>query len=56
MADFSAVHDRLRAILVPYFESLSVTKDGPEGVAVEYPGLEGKPWATSPAPAWARAT
>ena len=44
MADFSAVHDRLRAILVPYFGSLSVTKDGPEGVAVEYPGLEGKPW------------
>ncbi len=44
MADFAAVHDRLRAILVPYFGSLSVTKDGPEGVAVEYPGLEGKPW------------
>lgn len=44
MADFAAVHDRLRAILVPYFDALSVTKDGPDGVAVEYPGLEGKPW------------
>ncbi|TAL07136.1 MAG: hypothetical protein EPO00_09795 [Chloroflexota bacterium] len=44
MADFAAVHERLRAILVPYFGSLSVTKDGPNGVAVEYPGLEGKPW------------
>lgn len=44
MADFAVVHERLRAILVPYFNSLSVTKDGPDGVAVEYPGLEGKPW------------
>ena len=44
MADCAAVHERLRAILVPYFGSLSVTKDGPAGVAVEYPGLEGKPW------------
>ena len=44
MADFQAVHDRLRAILVPYFGSLSVTRDGPEGIAVDFPGLEGKPW------------
>lgn len=44
MPDLAAVHDRLRAILVPYFGSLSVTHDGPEGVAVEFPGLEGKPW------------
>lgn len=44
MADLAAVHVRLRAILVPYFDALSVTKDGPDGVAVEYPGLEGKPW------------
>lgn len=44
MPDFAAVHARLRAILVPYFGSLSVTRDGPEGVAVEFPGLEGKPW------------
>ncbi|MEO8470396.1 MAG: hypothetical protein ABI573_12110 [Chloroflexota bacterium] len=44
MPDLAAVHDRLRAILVPYFGSLSVTRDGPEGVAVEFPGLEGKPW------------
>lgn len=44
MPDLAAVHDRLRAILVPYFGSLSVTKDSPDGVAVEYPGLEGKPW------------
>ena len=44
MADFIAVHDRLRAILTPYRSHLSVTKDGPGGMALEVPGLEGKPW------------
>ncbi len=44
MADLAAVHHRLRGILVPYFGSLSVTRDAPDGVAVEFRGLEGKPW------------
>ena len=44
MADLSAVHDRLRQILAPYRDDLSVTRDGPGGVALEVPGLEGKPW------------
>ena len=44
MADFAAVHDRLRAILAPYRSDLVVTKDGPEGMTLEVPGLEGKPW------------
>ena len=44
MADFMAVHDRLRAILAPYRSNLVVTRDGPEGMALEVPGLEGKPW------------
>jgi hypothetical protein len=42
--DLDAVHDRLRAILDPYRDELSVTRDGPGGVALEVPGLEGKPW------------
>jgi len=44
MADLDAVHDRLRAILVPYGDSLHTTKDGPGGLTLEIPGLEGKPW------------
>ena len=44
MADLDAVHARLREILAPYRESLNVTKDGPGGMALEVPGLEGKPW------------
>ena len=44
MADLTAVHDRLRDILAPYRQSLAVTKDGPGGVTLEVPGLEGKPW------------
>jgi hypothetical protein len=44
MADLDAVHARLREILAPYRESLAVTKDGPGGVTLEVPGLEGKPW------------
>jgi len=44
MADLSAVHDRLRDILAPYRQSLVATKDGPGGLALELPGLEGKPW------------
>jgi hypothetical protein len=44
MAEFDAVHQRLRSILVPYGESLHLTKDEPGGVTLEIPGLEGKPW------------
>ena len=44
MPDLDAVHDRLRAILDPYRDDLSVTREGPGGMALEVPGLEGKPW------------
>ena len=44
MPDLEAVHDRLREILAPYRDDLSVTRDGPGGMALELPGLEGKPW------------
>jgi len=42
--DFDAVDRRLRAILDPLRSRLSVSKDGPEGLVLEVPGLEGKPW------------
>jgi hypothetical protein len=47
MSDFEAVHERLKAILRPYAggaDGLVITKDGPAGMALEVPGLEGKPW------------
>jgi hypothetical protein len=44
MPDLDVVHDRLRDILAPYRDELSVTRDGPEGLVLEVPGLEGKPW------------
>jgi hypothetical protein len=44
VADLDAVHARLREILAPYRDTLVVTKDGPGGVTLEVPGLEGKPW------------
>jgi hypothetical protein len=44
VADFAAVHDRLTSILRPYGDSLSITRDGPGGMALEVPGLEGKPY------------
>ena len=44
MADLDAVHARLRDILVRYGDELMITKDGPGGMALEVPGLEGKPW------------
>jgi hypothetical protein len=44
MPDLDAVHDRLKAILEPYRLELSATKDGPGGLSLEIPGLEGKPW------------
>jgi hypothetical protein len=42
--DFAAVDRRLRQILEPYRSRLVATKDGPGGLALEIPGLEGKPW------------
>jgi len=44
VTDFDAVHARLRDILLRHRGNLVVTKDGPGGVAIEVPGLEGKPW------------
>ena len=44
MTDFGAVHSRLRDIVLRHRGELVVTKDGPEGMAIEIPGLEGKPW------------
>ena len=44
MTDFELVHDRLREILLRQRGELAVTKDGPAGVSIEIPGLEGKPW------------
>jgi hypothetical protein len=44
MADLDAVHERLKSILAPYRGDLSVTREGPGGMALEVPGLEGKPW------------
>ena len=44
MTDFDAVHARLREIILRHRGDLVVTKDGPGGMALEIPGLEGKPW------------
>jgi hypothetical protein len=44
MPDLAPVHDRLREILLRYGDDLVITKDGPGGVTLEVPGLEGKPW------------
>ena len=43
MADLAPVAERLRGILEPYRAELSVTRDGPGGLVLEVPGLEGKP-------------
>lgn len=40
----SAVHERLTAIHAPYRDRLTVSRGGPEGLTLETPGLEGKPW------------
>ncbi len=42
--DFDAVDRRLREILEPLRDRLVTTKDGPDGVVLEAPGMEGKPW------------
>jgi len=43
-AAFAAVEDRLRAILAPLRSKLVATRDRPGDLALEIPGLEGKPW------------
>lgn len=43
-SDFVEVDRRLRELLDPLRSRLVATKDGPEGMALEIPGLEGKPW------------
>jgi len=43
-SDFGAVDARLREILALYRGELVATKDGPGGLVLEIPGLEGKPW------------
>jgi hypothetical protein len=42
--NFAEVERRLREILAPYRATLATTQDGPEGLVLEIPGLEGKPW------------
>lgn len=42
--NFAAVDRRLREIVAPLRSRLVATRDGPEGLALEIPGLEGKPW------------
>jgi hypothetical protein len=43
-AGLDAVHDRLREIFAPYRDRLTISKEGPEGLYLELPGLEGNPW------------
>jgi hypothetical protein len=43
-ADFAAVEQRLREILQPLRSRLVATSDGPGGLVLQIPGLEGKPW------------
>ena len=42
--DLAPVHQRLRAILEPYRQRLTVASDGPTGMSLELPGFEGNPW------------
>jgi hypothetical protein len=44
VADFETVHERLKAIIRDHADGLVITRDGPAGMALEIPGLEGKPW------------
>lgn len=43
-ANFDRVDRGLREILKPLRSRLVATKDGPDGLALEIPGLEGKPY------------
>ncbi len=44
MGGFHEVEARLRAILDPYRDQLTVSKEGPDGLYLELPGYEGTPW------------
>jgi hypothetical protein len=44
MSDFEPVHERLKDIVRRHADGLVITKDGPAGMTLEVPGLEGKPW------------
>jgi hypothetical protein len=44
VGDFQAVEARLRQIFAPYRDRLTVSKEGPDGIYLEQPGYEGKPW------------
>jgi hypothetical protein len=44
VSDLEVVEGRLRQILEPYRDRLSVTTEGPGGMVMELPGYEGKPW------------
>ena len=43
-AAFTEVEDRLRQIVEPLRSRLVATRDRPGDLALEIPGLEGKPW------------
>jgi hypothetical protein len=43
-ADFAAVDRRLRELLEPIRSRLVATKDGPDGLILQIPGLEGLPY------------
>ena len=43
-AAFAEVEDRLREIVEPLRPKLVATRDRPGDLALEIPGLEGKPW------------
>lgn len=42
--DLAPVHDRLKAILAPYRDQLTVAKDSVDGMTLELPGYEGQTW------------
>ena len=44
MADLALVEARLRKLFDPYRASLTVSKEAPDGIFLELPGYEGKPW------------
>jgi hypothetical protein len=44
VGEYEAVHERLKGILRSHADGLVISNDGPEGMALEVPGLEGKPW------------
>jgi hypothetical protein len=43
-SNLEPIHERLKRIFDPYRSRLTVSKDGPEGMYLELPGYEGKPW------------